>query len=116
MANATALPGSALVDWGDDRFTWPLIGGATLPTTYIVGTLIGLRADGYASHYDDTAGWVKLLGVLVSGFEEPPLTSLNAGGSGPGFIVVNSGDANPCLAHRLTRLRSGRPDADLGSR
>lgn len=85
MANPTQQVPSGQIEYVDTGFYWPLIGGATVAKTYQVGEMIGLRSDGYATSFDDTAS-MKFLGIVM----DIP-------------VQVDSGDANGARLIRLQR-------------
>ncbi len=84
FANATQLLGSSHTDYDDTNIYWPLIGGATVATSYYENAMMGLRSDGYAGKFDDTAA-LTFLGILVGG---------QGVGSAPGYVQVDAADAN----------------------
>lgn len=63
MASPTAQVQSASIPFTEDTSLYPLIGGATVATTYYTGEMMGLRSDGYATRFDDSAA-MKYLGIL----------------------------------------------------
>lgn len=88
MANPTTQVAAAVSGFDDLKFYWPLIGGATNAKTYQPNQMMGLRSDGYATDFDDTAN-LRFLGLLANTVP----------------LQVDSGDANGAKLALIWRPR-----------
>lgn len=61
MANPTQIVTSTLTSFMDECVVWPLSGSSL--KTYQTGQMMGLRSDGYAADFDDSAS-LMFLGIL----------------------------------------------------
>lgn len=84
MANPTQQVSSGRTPYDQTEFYWPLIGGDTVPTTYQTGEMIGLRSDGYAGHFDDSAS-MKFLGIVM----DIPVVMTSADAAGARLIRLS---------------------------